>query len=296
VLIQRSFRDLFITGDSQGADIDAVLSPSADAGLREIPLVAQAGGETVRVICTFIRVGNQTAVRILDRTDALRHDDSLRHTKTLFQNLLHRLMPRYMVTRMQNRNQGRLWEVVPHATFTFLAIADFAGWCRAHKATEIMAMLDEVVSAYDRLISEYPALTKIKVCNGAYMAAGGLGNEEAGRDSPEVQMVEFCIKCVEWTRGHNGETKDPIQLKIGVHCGGPIIAGVLGKDKPFFDVYGDSVNMAARLEQFAPELDVVHLSEELMQALPPDKFELEQLLDVTLKGKAGKFTTYLLRV
>jgi class 3 adenylate cyclase len=198
---------------------------------------------------------------------------------------------------MQNRNQGRLYEVVPRATFSFLAIADFAGWCRAHKATEIMAMLDEVVSAYDRLISEFPALTKIKVCNGAYMAAGGLGTEEeVGKDSPEVQMLEFCIKCVEWTREHNHEMRDPIQLKIGIHCGGPIIAGVLGKDKPFFDVYGDSVNMAARLEQFAPELDVVHLSEELMQALPPGRFTLEQRPDVTLKGKAGKFTTYLLRV
>jgi hypothetical protein len=85
-----------------------------------------------------------------------------------------------------------------------------------------------------------------------------------------------------------------LKLQIEIHCGGPIIAGILGRDKPLFDVYGDSVNMSARLETTAPA-DSIHVLKDLANALPPDTMTFRERPNVALKGK-GIHTTYLMVV
>ncbi len=121
------------------------------------------------------------------------------------------------------------------------------------------------------------------------MAAGGIFEEVS--DKPhELEMIEFGIACVQWVR----RFQPNFRIRMGIHVGGPIIAGILGRDKPFFDVYGDSVNTAARLESSCP-VDAIQVSQNVRPSIPDGCYHLEERPNVFLKGK-GYQPTYIVHV
>jgi class 3 adenylate cyclase/PAS domain-containing protein len=298
-MIKRNCQELFTVNDPKTQDVSLLIPKLAapdDHSPREVLLRAlPSKGDPIPVACTFITIGTQQAVLVIDRTAVLQRGQNLENCQTTIETLLLKIMPRFMFTRMRAKNQ-ELYMEVPHATFCFIAIWKFSEWCKNHASTEIMNLLETIVSAFDKKIEDFVTLDKIKIINGTYMAAGGLKTNEDGapKKSPEVQMAEFAIKCLKWVRKTNEITNRDLKLQIGIHCGGPIIAGILGRDKPLFDVYGDSVNMSARLETTAPE-DCIQISKDMADALPPDMVTLRERPNVFLKGK-GIQTTYLVVV
>ena len=315
VLIRTDLTTLFMSNDHQSDDFFAQLtfmnrqattqqgnnSSMLSHNVREFNLMAvPADGEPIPVNCTLIPIGdNDTgsdspafAVLLRDRSAFLQQDILYRNMQNQVESLLLRIMPRVMVMKLLSKNQV-LHSQVNRATFLFIGIWQFVDWCKSHTHTEIMELLDVVVSAFDKRISAFPSLVKIKIINGVYMAAGGLF-EEVSEKPHEVEMVEFAIKCIKWMRKRNRMTQSDIQLQIGINTGGPIIAGILGHDKPFFDVYGDAVNVAARLETSCPT-DCIQISQEMRKAIPDGMFQLEERPNVYLKGK-GYETTYIVHV
>ena len=309
-LIRTDLTSLFVSNDHQSGDFFAQLTfmnrqATTQQGnalnLREFNLMAlPADGEPIPVNCTLIPIGDNNtesdrpafAVLLRDRSAFLQQDILYRNMQNQVESLLLRIMPRVMVMKLLSKNQV-LHSQVNRATFLFIGIWQFVDWCKSHTHTEIMELLDVVVSAFDKRISAFPSLVKIKIINGVYMAAGGLF-EEVSEKPHEVEMVEFAIKCIKWMRKRNHMTQSDIQLQIGINTGGPIIAGILGHDKPFFDVYGDAVNVAARLETSCPT-DCIQISREMRKAIPDSMFDLEERPNVYLKGK-GYETTYIVHV
>jgi class 3 adenylate cyclase len=151
-----------------------------------------------------------------------------------------------------------------------------------------------LVSELNKLFSEFDALCerteveKIKTIGDAYLAVGGLPGT---RTDHATAVAELALGMVEAVERLNRSSDRNWRIRIGVHSG-PAVAGVIGTRKFVYDVWGDTVNVASRLESSA-EPNRIHVSEPVAEALR-GSFDLEPRGTVDLKGK-GKTESYLLR-
>ena len=152
---------------------------------------------------------------------------------------------------------------------------------------------DELVSALNRLFSAFDAevrrlgVEKIKTIGDAYMAAAGV--PEAREDHAEA-CVRLGQALVQATRSVSIETGYDFNARIGIHSG-PVVAGVIGSHRFIYDVWGDTVNVASRMESNGIP-GRVHISAETVRRLA-GRFPIEARGRVTLKGK-GEVETFLL--
>jgi class 3 adenylate cyclase len=128
---------------------------------------------------------------------------------------------------------------------------------------------------------------KIKTIGDAYMAAAGL--PEVRPDHAEV-MAELALRMLETLEGLNQATKIRFRARIGVHTG-PVVAGVIGMNKFIYDVWGDTVNVASRLEACSLP-GRIQVSDEMQRALE-QSYEFEPRGVVSLKGKGRMRTAFL---
>jgi class 3 adenylate cyclase len=167
--------------------------------------------------------------------------------------------------------------------------SDFVGF------TEISANLQApvLVAELNRLFSEFDALCermsveKVKTIGDAYMAVGGLPRT---RTDHTVAVAETALEMMSAIERVNQTSEARWQVRIGIHAGGAV-AGVIGSHKFVYDVWGDAVNIASRLETSSLP-GRIHISELVAKELG-DRFRLEPRGKVDLKGK-GEMKTYFL--
>jgi len=151
-----------------------------------------------------------------------------------------------------------------------------------------------LVSDLNRLFSEFDALCerteveKIKTIGDAYLAVGGLPGTRADH---ATAVAELALGMVEAVARLNASSSRDWRIRIGVHSG-PAVAGVIGTRKFVYDVWGDTVNVASRLESSA-EPNRIHISKPVAEALR-GTFDLEPRGTIDLKGK-GNTESFLLR-
>ena len=152
----------------------------------------------------------------------------------------------------------------------------------------------QLVNRLNRVFSEFDALAlrlgveKIKTIGDAYMAATGLPEP---RPDHAAAIAQFGLGMLDTLHRVNGTDEDsPLRIRIGIHTG-PAVAGVIGHHKFIYDVWGDTVNTASRLESHSLP-GRVHVSEVVYERLR-DRFEFEPRGVVEVKGK-GPMTTYFL--
>ena len=109
-------------------------------------------------------------------------------------------------------------------------------------------------------------------------------------ESHAQAVAEFALDLIAFMPGFAAETGQPIDLRVGIHSG-PVIAGVIGENKFAYDLWGDTVNTASRMESNG-EPGRIHVSEEARR-LMGDKFKFEPRGTIEIKGK-GKMETYFL--
>ena len=152
---------------------------------------------------------------------------------------------------------------------------------------------DVLVTLLNRLFSDFDALCerteveKIKTIGDAYLAVGGLPGT---RKDHAAAVAELALGMVEAVERLNEKTARPWRIRIGIHTG-PAVAGVIGTRKFVYDVWGDTVNVASRLET-SSEPNRIHVSSEVRDVLG-DRFRFEPRGGVELKGK-GEMATFLL--
>jgi class 3 adenylate cyclase len=146
--------------------------------------------------------------------------------------------------------------------------------------------LNRIFSTFDALTKEYE-VEKIKTIGDAYMAAAGL--PEARADHAEV-MGELAIGMLEALERLNRDAEIPFRARIGMHTG-PVVAGVIGMHKFIYDVWGDTVNVASRLETCGLP-GRIHVSEEMCRALE-HRYHFEPRGIISLRGKGRMATAFL---
>jgi adenylate cyclase len=150
----------------------------------------------------------------------------------------------------------------------------------------VVAKLNELFHRFDELADRH-GLEKIKTIGDAYMVVGGLPSPQEGH---ERAMAQFALDMMKATGEVEKEEGDSFSVRIGIHCG-PVVAGVIGSRKFAYDLWGDTVNVASRLESHGVP-GMAQVSSEYARCIRR-WFELEGPVLVALKGK-GEVETFFL--
>jgi len=174
------------------------------------------------------------------------------------------------------------------ATILFADVVGFTVLSQTMQPEKLVALLNDLFTEFDSITKAYN-LEKIKTIGDAYMIAGGI--PEARQDHCEA--VALCALEMQSVlrRGISKDLQD-FKVRIGIHTG-PVVAGVIGKSKFIYDLWGDSVNTASRMESHGAE-DKIHVSKEVYLKLK-DKFEFEDKREIQVKGKGLMETYFLVR-
>ena len=218
-----------------------------------------------------------TNARVLDRMMS-----ELANERARSHELLLNVLPQRIIDRL---NTGERLIADRHDDVA-IVFSDFVGFTEISgrlPVGTVVASLNGLFSAFDAACAAL-GVEKIKTIGDAYMAAAGL----PGTNPDHVAAVADLALAM---RAAVQEAGPPWRIRIGLHLG-PVVAGVIGSSKYVYDLWGDAVNVASRLETTAPP-GAIQVSEPVALALG-DMFELEPRGEVELKGK-GSTRTFLLR-
>jgi adenylate cyclase len=196
-----------------------------------------------------------------------------------------RLLLNVLPHAIANRLKGGEQLIVDRFEAVSVLFADIVGFTTMSAQTtpeKLVTMLNDLFSAFDELAEKH-GLEKIKTIGDAYMVVAGIPNPVADHAAQIVAMGADIIAAVT-------AYSPALQIRIGVHSG-PVVAGVIGQKKFIYDLWGDTVNTAARMESHGLP-NRVHMSETTAE-LVKDRFELEARGEIDIKSK-GKMSTFLL--
>jgi class 3 adenylate cyclase len=230
------------------------------------------------------RVGSSLEKKHLrDRERAIM--EALRLEKERSEQLLLNILPRGIVTRMNNGETI----IADHRSDVTILFADLVAFTKISSqlsAGDLVNLLNGLFSEFDRLALGL-GIEKIKTLGDSYMVAGGLPEPRADHAHAVADMALAMIATVERM---NRELPIALQVRIGIHSG-DVVAGVIGTHKFVYDIWGDAVNVASRMEsQSLPNrIQVSATTERHLQ----NAFRLEPHGSVDVKGK-GPMETYFL--
>jgi class 3 adenylate cyclase len=169
----------------------------------------------------------------------------------------------------------------------FADIVDFTGMSSDADPVEVVSLLNEVFSEFDDLAKKY-GLEKIKTIGDAYMVAAGLPEPRA--DHVEA-IVRFAIAMLAAAKRCEGLHGEPVRLRIGINTGS-VVAGVIGRQKFIYDLWGDAVNVASRMESNGLS-NQIQVTKAVKDKLDGQYIFIERE-PIYVKGK-GMMVTYLLK-
>lgn len=199
--------------------------------------------------------------------------------------LLHSVLPREIVERIQ-AGETSIADAYGEVSIVIADLVGFTELSRRTKPRELVAILNRLFESFDADAERY-GVEKIKTIGDAYLAVAGMS--DADTDHPQ-RSARFALALQRSVGRIAGELGVPIRMRVGLHVG-PVVAGVIGTKRPAFDCWGDTVNVASRLETVA-EPGSVLISERAFHRLR-GSFATTRVENVMLKG-VGPATVFLL--
>jgi adenylate cyclase len=193
--------------------------------------------------------------------------------------LLLNILPEPIADRLK-QHPGVIAEHYDQVTVMFADILNFTPLSALISPGEVVSLLNEVFSAFDQL-AERHGLEKIKTIGDAYMAASGLPTPRGDHATAAAAMA-LDMQAV--LAALNAGRTIPLQIRIGLHSG-PVVAGVIGTKKFIYDLWGDTVNIASRMESHsaADTIQITRATYELIR----DEFTCLPQGRITVKGKGA---------
>ncbi|HVH79962.1 MAG TPA: adenylate/guanylate cyclase domain-containing protein, partial [Stellaceae bacterium] len=213
--------------------------------------------------------------RLVERAEAA--------TEALLQNIL----PGAIITRLREHPEQAIADAFERASILFSDIQGFVPLSKSLGAVRTVALLNEMMRRFDALAVKY-GVEKIKTIGDAYMAVAGLPEPVADHADRLARMGLEMFAAKNEVAANFGVT---IRMRIGI-ASGPVMAGIIGTHKFSYDVWGDAVNLAARLES-SGEAERIQISADARAAMSADWFDFESRGEVEIKG-LGPLETWFL--
>ena len=221
------------------------------------------------------------AMREIDRAESALADEYERS-----ESLLANILPAKVAQRLKDPHRDVIADRYDDASVLFADIAGFTQRASDSTPTELVRFLDGLYTRLDTLVDRH-GLEKIKTSGDSYMVVSGV--PEPRRDHLEALAV-LALEMVEAVAALTDPKGQSVPLRIGLATG-PVVAGVVGARKFFYDVWGDAVNVAARMES-TDVVGRIQVPQNVYERLK-DAFVLEERGMVDVKGKGAMRTWYL---
>ena len=223
------------------------------------------------------------AVFASQRRDALA---ALRQEQEKSENLLLNILPRSIADKLKAETQP-IADHFGSASILFADVADFTPWSERLPPAEVVGYLDRLFSCFDELAERY-RLEKIKTIGDCYMVAAGV---PIPRPDHARALALMALDMLATMRSDEGVAHLGHELRVGINSG-PVVAGVIGRKRFLYDLWGDAVNTASRMESHGTpgRIQITRATYELLA----DEFECEPRGTIAVKGKGEVEAWYLI--
>jgi class 3 adenylate cyclase len=267
-------------GATLGADLrDALLGRARAAD--PVPFEVEAGDRAYALLPVDVPEFGFVNVYGTDVTAVRERERLARENERLLLNIL----PGPIAQRLRD-GEPLIADRFDDVTLLFADVVEFTRLSSTLSPSELVNVLNQVFTAFDELVDRYD-LEKVKTIGDAYMVAGGLTDTSADHTARVADMALALTAAVDRI---DAAVALGIRFRIGIHCG-PVVAGVIGTRKFIYDIWGDAVNLASRMESLgAPgRIQVTHAVNERLAG----RFLLESRGLIDVKGKGPTPTWYL---
>jgi class 3 adenylate cyclase/CheY-like chemotaxis protein len=219
------------------------------------------------------------------------HDKEIKYQKQIkmeqekSDKLLLNILPESIAKRLKN-GESPIADDFEEATVLFADLAGFTKLSSTISATDVVMQLNSIFSLFDGLLIKY-SLEKIKTIGDCYMLVGGLPNPHKNHANSVARMALEMLDTIEQI---NTKTDQSLKVRIGINSG-PVAAGVIGKEKFIYDLWGDTVNVASRMETFGSNSKIHTSSNTYLQL--KDYYNFTKRDEINIPGK-GTMQTYFL--
>jgi len=248
------------------------------------PAWAQSMGFVITAIsaCVMVVVTVWFALRDTARAEAVMETQYDRSEA-----LLANMLPASIAERLKEPDRGVIADKYDDASVLFADIVGFTERASSTAPADLVRFLDTLYSAFDALVDKH-GLEKIKVSGDSYMVVSGVPRP---RPDHVQALADLAIEMADVAAG----LKDPhglaVPLRVGMACG-PVVAGVVGSRRFFYDVWGDAVNVASRMES-TDSVGRIQVPDDMYERLK-EEFVLQERGRIEVRGKGIMRTWYLL--
>lgn len=199
--------------------------------------------------------------------------------------LLLNILPKSIADRLK-ANDARIADSYEEVTIMFADLVDFTQLSAGMPPAQLVDILNQVFSQFDRLAEKYE-LEKIKTIGDAYMVVGGV---PVAREDHAAAIASMALEMQSILRDLARTSSQDLKMRIGINTG-PVVAGVIGSKKFSYDLWGDTVNVASRMEHHGLP-DAIQVTDSTYQLIS-NQFTFQDRGVITVKGR-GEVKTYLL--
>ncbi len=255
-------------------------------------IVCRKNGTSIWISETARAVRNPTGKllyyegMVTEITDRIVAQEALKFQQAQSQELLLNILPQPIAERLQ-AGESPIADRSEEVSVLFADLVGFTSFSTEKNPAEIVEVLNKIFSYFDWLAKKHD-LEKIKTIGDAYMVVGGLPTPCGDSAQKTAQMALDMQACL---AQFNAETKQTFQLRIGINTG-EVVAGVIGMTKFTYDLWGDTVNIASRMESNGLP-GKIQVSAATYNRLK-EQFEFEKRGKIAIKGKGEMMTYWLL--
>jgi class 3 adenylate cyclase len=246
-----------------------------ESGERDVELRAEGSDEVAHLTRAFNEM-----VRGIRSKEATIEEKNRENEELLLS-----ILPPPIAARLK-ANEGRIADAFARVSVLFADMVGFTDFSKGKSPAEVVAVLDETFSEFDR-IAHRLGVEKIKTIGDAYMCVCGLPTP---REDHADRIADMALDMLAANAVLNERRSHPLEFRIGINTG-PVVAGVIGTSKFIYDLWGDTVNIASRMESSGVP-GRIHATAEMAEALR-GRFAIEERGEMEIKG-GGRMRTYLL--